>query len=313
MSYKNSRKNYRARPNYARGIATAARMGFRAYRSYTRTNTKRGTSGVGVTSQHDAKTIYRKKRMPRRKRKAWRKFSKKVHAVLDKSTGTKTWLKNNVDGLTALPSFQIFASYNLYGMNGADLAGSRGNRDLVALYTNYSNADKLILKSAVLDVTIENVNETEPIEVDIYHVRYNNEHEANTPQATFSNSVGNTIVPSGQSSVQLTNRGASPWDIPLALSIARITIVKKTKIFLGVNNATTYQIRDPRNRMVTKYDLTNQSAGFNYVKPGMTQGIIIIAKNTPGGNGSITNISVGSTTKYMYGLLENAQIETGQV
>lgn len=312
MSYKNSRRN-RPRPNYARGIATAARMGFRAYRSYTKTNTKRGSSGVGVTSQHDAKTIYRKKRMPRRKRKAWGKFSKKVHAVLDKSTGTKTHLKNNVDALSAATGSQVFATYNMYGMNGADLLGSRGNADLVAIFSNYINADKLILKSAVLDITIENTNSVEPIEVDIYHVRYNNEHEANTPLATFINGASNAVVPSGKTAVSILDRGASPFDIPLALSIGRITIVKKTKVFLGVRNSTTYQIRDPRNRMVTKYDINNQTTGYNYVKPGMTQGIILIAKNTPGGAGATTFMSVGCTTKYSYGILESAPVETGKV
>lgn len=310
MAYKRSR--YNLRPRNMRGLATAARVGYRAYKSYTRTKAKRATSSPGVTTQHDTKTIYRKKRMPRRKRKQWAKFSNKVNAVIDSAHATKTMLINNTDALTATAGSQLFASYNIYGMNGTNGAGTRGNADLVTVAANITNYKKMVYKSAILDLTFTNTS-IFPIEMDVYHVRYNNEHEANTPLATFTNAANNTLVTTGTTSLGVTSRGATPWDFPLALSIARITIVKKTKVFLGPGNCSTYQIRDPRNHGITKYDINNQTAGYNYVKPGITQGVIVIAKNVAGYQASATGMSIGCTQKYSYTYISDNSVESGQV
>ena len=55
---------------------------------------RRGSSGVGVTNQHDRAFVYRKKRMPRRRGKRWMKFSRKVHFVAEKDLGTRTIVMN---------------------------------------------------------------------------------------------------------------------------------------------------------------------------------------------------------------------------
>lgn len=289
------------------------RYAYNAYKSYTQNKSNKVTTGVGISSQHDVKTIYRKKRMPRRKRKAWARFSKKVTAVLDKSVGTKTLVINNVDALVGAIGLQSVSSYLLYGMNGQNGTGTRGNSDLITIASNFTNAKKVVYKSGIMDLTITNTNATANQEVDIYHVRFNNEHEANTPLATFANAVANTVVTTGRSTLTIQARGATPWDFPLALSVARITIVKKTKVFISAGNSTTYQIRDPRNFQISKYDINNQTPNYNYVKPGMTQGVIIIAKNVAGFQGVATNLSVGCTQKYVYGEIQDSVCETGIV
>lgn len=183
----------------------------------------------------------------------------------------------------------------------------------MSIASNYPNAKKVVFKSGIMDLTITNTNAAINQEIDIYHVRYNNEHEANTPIATFVNGAATAVVTAGRSTLSVSTRGSSLWDFPIALSVGRITIVKKTKVFLSAGNSTTYQIRDPRNFQISKYDISNQTAGSNYVRPGMTQGVIIISKNVAGYQGSAGFTSVGCTTKYVYGEIQDSTVETGIV
>lgn len=310
-------KSYPSPPYNAARIARvagqAARVAYDTYQNYQSIR-QEPTANVGVTNQHDNQVIYQRKRMPLKKRKQWTDFSKKVNAVVNKSLGTKTMLINNIDALSAAVGDQIFASYTLYGANGSDGSGYRGPSDMSIVAQNVTLARKLIYKSGILDLTITNTLATAPIELDIYHVTYNNENFANSPNAVFSNASNSSITPvtTGTTIVLPETRGASPFDFPLALSAARISILKKTKVFLGPSNCTTYQIRDLRDHHVLKYDFANETTGNNFVKPGMTQGVILIAKTIAGFSATAPGMYVGATRKYSYLTIQDNQAETGR-
>lgn len=94
--YRNMNMILRSGRSYARAMGGAAlagrltrRVTNRVVNAYTQTTRrKRLTTGRGVTNQWDRTLIYKKKSMPRWKKRAWKRFSQKVNAVAEKSLGS---------------------------------------------------------------------------------------------------------------------------------------------------------------------------------------------------------------------------------
>jgi len=53
----------------------------------------------------------------------------------------------------------------------------------------------------------------------------------------------------------LTQRGVTPFDVPMLFAICDVNILKKTKYLIPQNGNVTYQIRLPRNFSITPRDL----------------------------------------------------------
>lgn len=97
MAYRGKRRSSYFRPvtNYGKAIGTALKYGYKAYNSYTKYQKNKTQNQNTVTTQYDTRLQYRKKSMPRWKRKAWKRFSQKVNAVNLKNHGTYTRLFNS--------------------------------------------------------------------------------------------------------------------------------------------------------------------------------------------------------------------------
>ena len=107
---------YRIRRNTRLGRAAAARQ--KAARSFTvGSRRKRTTSGIGVTIQHDARLVYRKRRMPYGRRKRWRSFANRVHAISEKELGSQQVVFNKSETWTNTDANkQLCANYALYSL-----------------------------------------------------------------------------------------------------------------------------------------------------------------------------------------------------
>lgn len=174
---------YRRRRNAHFGLfntakyATAAALAFKQSRSYTKTkSSKKQRSLPGVSNQHDMQTVYRRRRMPRYKKKRWVGFCKKVRAVLLKEHGSLNIIRNSEISTTCNnPSQdQEFQFHLIYGCQGDALASkSAGHDDLtkVAGSAATNNTSLLKFKSAILDITMTN-KATVGQEVDIYHIQF---------------------------------------------------------------------------------------------------------------------------------------------
>lgn len=304
-------------PKRRRGFAYG--MGFKR-RKTSHGRKRRGiTSGRGLTFEHDRQFIYRKKRMPRRKRRRWLRFGRKVRAVSDNSLGTRTVVFNAQKfQSTATAGDQLVWNACLYGWDSTDtqqvwhndlryIANLENTGNPTAADGTHVGVDtKILFKSAVLDLTLRNVSfQTDTpstivaeatMEVDLYEWSMRKEAEmdgsnSQTGSSIFKSSAtaeteyaikdGNP-TPS-TSKVQINWRGVTPFDCTVPLGDYGIKIYKKTKFFVRGGQTITYQLRDPKNHTLDRKDIKTNSpgqSGFNY--PRVTKNILIVGKLIPG-------------------------------
>lgn len=314
-------------------------MAFRGPGSNTETKQKRkGKTGQGVTSQHDRRVIYRHKSMPRYKKKSWRRFVKKVHAVNGQQLGIRSIVKNSSAIATTAngsnSNDQCYTTCCLYGMRGASglplVDTPNGYSDLKQIVSNdttLSGANytgKVLFTSGILDVTytnetqdiitvqvgegdFEQFRESIPIELDIYEVwMYKDKHAYYDIDSAIVDAENTTpsIAGAGYSPLNLTDRGATPWDFPQAIQNLGMKIIKKTKFFLGYRQSCTYQIRDPRNHIIDVMQLRDDSFSNSFALKKVTKGLIAVARKVPNSSTIGVSLQVGMTRKYSYRILE---------
>lgn len=282
----------------------------------TRTNKYNVRGGVGVTSQRDYKNQYRYKRRPRYQRRRWQNFVKKTQAVLMKSVGTRTVVRNTTI------SQQTNATYNqqmlimhLYGHRGTEQSNECGTKDISDIIANDSRlatSCKVHFDTGVMDITFRNVppgeeqTSTRSMEVDIYEIIHRDE--------TKLSGFGSLMAVAEQATPQINStpeplsiyeRGVTLFDIPAAIKLTKMRILKKTKIFLPMGQTFTYQIRDARNWVCSSVD-SDDTDGF--VEPNRTKTVLAVFKPvvSPGGENPLdVRLDAGVTRKYKYKIIED--------
>lgn len=312
--------SYNSVKNYVRALKFAAKAGKQIGSSirnyYTGSNgktssgkkAKSGTNTNYTTVQHDTSTVYRKRRMPGKKRRRWRKFARRVRAVSDYMVGLKTVLFNDSTTVTFASGYQKNYSIHLYGSAGTNVAGREdGARDLSQIFSAdtlsgaSSRSDvKLFFKSAVLDATFTNLA-TSVVELDIYEIMYFKTCNQTSLYLSIAAAETDTAAIGAQPGLSIINRGATPFDFPLLIKDNGMKILKKTKFYLGTGNAVNYQIRMPGNKVLSNNDIKDLSS---FQQPKLTRTLLCIAKCVdPAYVGD--GIRVGVTRKYAYKALTN--------
>jgi len=298
---------------------------------------KRVSSGIGVTTQHDISRVYTKSRMPRRKRRRWKSFSRKVNAVAEKELGSRTVVFNklatNVNSTDGTQSLQHVALYparsSTNHLDDLHLVCQMENDadPTAALGITVDNTTKFIFKSAVLDLTfrnvstlrtagVDNLDGAAKMEVDVYEIisplTWSDTGGYESSLGDAFGAKGNLLVKiiggaggGANATIDLGSRGVTPFDMPYALSYYRIKIIKKTKYFVNNGDTFTYQIRDPK-RHVWSQEKMQLFAGVNV--PRATRHLLIVSKLVPGlalgtSNGTYKeSFALGITRKYFYKL-----------
>lgn len=300
-----------------------------------RRNTFKG--GILGGTNADQRNIYRKKSMPRKKKRRWRKFVQRVHAVADKDLGLQTVLINDqirqTNGSTAIS--QNTLGLALYSNTSANaflndmqqiFDGENQTTTLSTPVTHGSGTavrpnSKMFFVSAVMDVTVRNSStlrtadstyEARPeaaIELDLYTLYMRKEsgdeltNYANV-SAMFNAYDDDEIAGSGIG-FNINDRGATPFELPSALGRWGVKILNKKKYFIPNQSTITFQIRDPKRRSCYLGDLDKLES---WNRPGWTKVYFMIYKLVPGLSlGSNIgfyqcNIDVGCTRKYGYKL-----------
>lgn len=333
----------RVREGYNSLINMARTRSGRSYRgnNYMRRNVRqrvtprvaRGVqSGLGVTVQHDARSIYRKKTMPRYRKKRWKRFKRKINAVSEKDLGSRTVVFNKSQAFTNSTSGNHGLAYcALYSAGGvgdsfmSDMVNMSGYENVDGNPTHAAGADiqkstKFLFQSGVLDVTFRNTSyknvggvatlaSEAKLEVDVYELISSNTWSSTAATrsditACLSYGAGSTDnLGGGGLGIGYQARGSTPWDFPTALSYYRLKILKKTKYFVNNSDVFTYQVRDPK-RHVINQERMEQLEGGNL--PRWTRHVLIVFKLVPGltigtGEGEYTeSLTMGMTRKYLY-------------
>jgi len=313
---------YAANSRYARQAINMARRAA----SYTQTTQRRRvTSGQGVTSQYDRRLIYRKRTMPRRRRRRWRNFKNRVLAVSTKSLGSNTIVRNTLEQseLSLLPgndTKQAIVQMALYPIRST--SNKLNDINEIMSDSRFENSSKAIFCSAVLDITMRfqslrtdaSSNPSLGAEIDVYEVSWNEASgqsgEAGDLQDCFNIGATDTdVIPGQTNSLVPTDRGWTPFDANAALSQHKLKIWKKTKYFLSAEQTATYQIRDPKTHYFSK-DKIPSATSANW--QGVTKWIFIVWKPLPGysyvaaPDNDIARLNIGFTRKYMYKINEDS-------
>jgi len=312
---------------------TAARFGQKVYRSYTRSKQKKhGRYGVGVTNQYDRTNVYRKRRMPRRKRKRWVGFVKKVRAAENTTLGTRTRVFNDRLQLSQVSPpapanrVQLFSSIGLYTNNGTRSSCDKDLNKIVNEDPDIKNTTSIGMISGIMDMTLVNKSidaEGNPmgIELDVYFltarkrftdVKASGDVVADNLEDVLRQGLVQSEGIGGIGKLDVNDLGVTPFDCTLALSSFGIKILNKKKYFLPFGNQMTYQMRDPKNRRFSRDQVIN-CLGQNY--PGSSKFLLLIAKGLPGaanvGTSYAVNLDIGITRKYAYKINEDSTDKSG--
>lgn len=302
--------------NYGKAVGTALKFGYKAYRSYNKYTKSKNTNQNTVTTQYDTRLQYRKKRMPRWKRKAWKRFTKKVQAVNLKQLGTYTRVFNTQLENNIFSGQQAVLGAFLYSKAGkGDLVPKEaGLADLFTIIRQPLSPDdnfKFSFDTAVLDLTFKN-NSSNGIEMDLYVVSFNEDTNQNSFQdAVITAEQETNTLNEATKALQLSDRGVTLFDLPVLISMLKMKIWSKRKYFIGAQQTMTYQYRDAKNHVVDAINVRNgktnssiQADGNGFVYPKLTKGVIMVMKQVPGSEGT-SNVVCGVTRKYKYTQMEN--------
>lgn len=278
------------------GMRTGVQLARISRKSGSQTKGKYRNGGGGVTTQFDTKLIYRRRRMPYRRRRRWKRFVRKVTAVSDKDFAQQSVVRNystnNIS--TGSTTDQQIAGFELYSFNG-----DPNRDDMEAIQATALTADRenIRFKSAVLDLTCVNTGTTS-LEVDLYVMMCRRDVstavattmqqqyvDAFAQQAEIDVGIGGTLL-------SATQRGVTPFQNTLFLPYWRV--LTKRKYMLSAGGTFTYQTRDPKNRYYS-FSFDN---GI-HAKRGWTRGVLLVFKNVPGA-GVNGQINVGVTRTYAY-------------
>lgn len=270
---------------------------------------RRGKAVGGITSQYDQKTLYRRKKAPRRIRKIARKRNLLFRSQMLKSVGSRTVVFNSAPtSSTNVGSnlFQCWVVGHLYGCAGTNLSYEVGCEDLQRIRSidnvSTSTAD-YYFGSAVMDITCTNTSEDNTAEIDLYVIW----HYSQTAFVNLATQISNaqtttTAIGTGNSFI-LEDRGITLFDLPQASLATQYKIVKKIKYFVPAGSCFTWQYRDPKNRKINTVEMLATADARGYVHKKWTKSILILAKPLIGATGDVT-IVVGMTRKYLYKQIE---------
>lgn len=319
-------KQKNLRNPFLRG-AVRAGLSLALRKTQSRTNTwltrRSSIAHAPITSQYDVKTVYRKKRMPRRRRRRYVRFAKSVQHLNMKATALQTQLIRENKILIAPQNTTSYVAQMMYSCNGdggaqgSASALSRGKtndlNDMLTDGTLTNNPTALVhYQSCTMDTMLRN-NGTTPVVVEAYHIVVRSDAQDTNSQRYVENiyeigfdtptAVNEGATGTNRTRMDATDIGSTPFNNSM---FARyFTVKKKIRIELGAGEISVLQIRDPKNRKFQRYKIDNMV----YI-PWVTQGylfqVIGAPTNTEGSNFTeATSVSITSTRTYNYHVINS--------
>lgn len=231
------------------------------------------TNVQGSNAYTGIKTQYRKKRMPRRRRRRWVRFAKKTQSVINKSLGSNQFVSNsrqggiswNAAGNSTTILNQKWNTFDLFARNG-DGSNSFLASMLGQLFNLDASSDdrRLMIDSGCIDFTLrfDGHSTVDPetgsvsgvstgpiaLELDIYEIVYGATTKDN---ASFYNDIQDAMNVAFGSTLQEEQRGVTLFQAPVLSSVYRAKIIRKRRLILGVGQVENFQFRTARNKSIS--------------------------------------------------------------
>lgn len=262
--------------------AKAAKYAGKMYKSYRkRKYSKNNIVSNPTTSQHEYATVYKKKRMPKGKRKAWKRFVRKTTAVSMKNLPLQTYVYSENNNIYAAANFTGYYYCGLYGLNGsarvlgtATSSGTGAVNQINTLFTqNFVpvTGKQILCESACMDYTLRNLTANTAI-IEMYYVipkRDIDDQEFATKfrvEDIYTESFQTAEIGTNIGSITAATLGTTPFNAPYFTR--HFTITKKLRVQLGGNEIYSGQIRNPKNYKINYSDVQKYA-----MKKGMASGI----------------------------------------
>lgn len=319
-----ARRNYRRPwgPMVARGAAYAVRSAYNNFktRSANRTSQGRGlqSTPAPITGFEDARTTYNHKRMPRRKKRLWRRFVKKARAVdLGLSAPNFYVAVRNASISSAANKQTVTDIHTVLGLNGASF-----NQDVreiavrvAALTSGTSDQQKFAITGWLAETQVVNTG-TGVAYLDLYYWRC---HKAVPSAVTgfagsavtlFQNGLLDLAAafPAGGSALDALDYGVTPYQSPKFSGYLKV--YKKTRVKLSGGGGVT-QIETRSGRNYFRNYSTDEELSMD---KRCTEGILMIAYGTPSAtNGTADPVTLRFATNvnYTYKVLQRNVITGG--
>jgi len=312
-SFKRSMPQRRNIRKYARGLYTAASTGYRIARSYSGTQTKRlDYKPAPITGENDSRRTYTRRPMPRRRKRAWVKFTKKTNAANLKHIGSNFFILTRQDLMASAVNKQ--ATSDIHTCLG--LFGSSYCRDIQAIAARVEAREspatsarhlKFVITGWMAETQIHNES-GETAYVDMYYwkckkkvPRVVNEVPDVSPNIVFEQGLADlaTNAPLGGSSLNRFDYGVTPFQSPFWSQ--NITVTRKVRVKLSAGGVTQVETRSGRNyHRFWGHD-------EDYAMDTCTEGIYMIAYGIPTAlapTAQAISLRLSTNINYTYKVLE---------
>lgn len=313
-------------------LRLAANLAVGAARSWVRSREPiRANAPQVVSAQRDFKTIYKRKKRNYAKVKKGKKFARKVTSVQLHNANTQFAFVREKVYCHAAGNSSGYVCQSMYGISGdggaegtiAPLVTGRGKTNdigdlMVKKYTSLAAAQKraLYFNSAVMDCVIKNTGGTNAI-VEVYEVIAKKSivkdaaGSYDTIEEFYANGFNALATTTGTTSATAQALGTTPFNSPLFCE--NFTILKKTRLHLGIGDFTAIQLKDTKSRRI---DGSVTIQPYVFLK-GASHGFLFQVFGDPNGTvGQWVNdasIKVVTTKAYSYRELNVTDTQAGLV
>lgn len=289
LAYDRSKKFIKEK---GQAIMRKAKSGWKRFKAtMAKAPRKRVIQPRTTTEQRDSRVGYVKRRMPRRMRRRWKSFTRKVQHVMLQMGATQTFSQK----FATLKSYAA-DQQNYWGYMLGGVSATNNDELLKAFRVAYGSAlpladlddYKLFIKSLCLDIQFNNNStDNKTSIVEIYHLRCRKSYNTATALDTQFLDTFNEIPAQSGFTRSITDPGYTPFQNSLFCSYW--TIAKKEQIQLGPGELSTMQIRIPYNRMMYGKKLETNPAQI----AGFTRGLLFIVKGEPENSAGTARLSSG--------------------
>lgn len=308
---------------WARRGAAAVRLGTQVYRSFrgngSRSQQQRFVHHAPgpITGESDYRGVYRRKPMPRRRKRGWIKFTRKVKAVAEKQVAPQYQvLRRNVTIATVANTQGGTSLFTILGANGGnqetddigDMVSSAfqmaGNQGLETAIPPVRESIRIHISGWLAEIMI-NCNGTTTTYLDCYYWRCKKDVPRSfinmgdiftTGFAQMSRPIA-SAGPASSQTMDITDYGVTPFQCPLFSQC--IQVYKKTRIKLAPGGTAQLELRSGKNY----YRKFSYDSNFSMLR-GVTEGIYFIQYGTPQSVGSLTssptNVSYSVNVNYTW-------------